>query len=226
MRGRIDGTRNLGRRRGRRFGVEVVEADHAVGEAGPEAAYLANLEHIGRHMHRELAMIDRADAAADDERTRADAAERRGAIGLPPQQRQRRGDQAGAQDAEQRQGGVDRIGHLQADDLIGLQAETAQSRRDRVDHAVGLHIGEAAWRGARDGRGVWWVDQRDGVGAARKSAPKYVVERRAPGLGEHCGMLWRRLPEDHCSLPHCAFWGGASYHHDSGKNPATAAFAG
>ncbi len=88
-------------------------------------------------------------AGSDDQRVAPTRAERRGGIGVPPQQRQRRRDQAGAQHAEQRDHALDRVGKLDADDGVGRQAE-ARSRAASAEIArSALRIGEPARRRRR-----------------------------------------------------------------------------
>ena len=64
-------------------------------------------------------MLEIADAAAGDERFGADAGQRGDGVGAPPQQWQRRGDQPGAQHAENGQNILDDVRHLDADDGVG-----------------------------------------------------------------------------------------------------------
>jgi hypothetical protein len=122
---------------------------------------------------------------------------------VPPQQRQRHRDQPGAQDAEQHHHGVDRVGDLEADDLVGLQPHVAQPFGHRRDRPLGLCISQAARGAVGDALAVGRVDQRDGVGPACGGAAKQVIEGRARALGEHRGVLGRGLSEDHAE-PHCA----------------------
>ena len=83
-------------------------------------------------------MIGGADAPHRNQRAGADGGNGGGAIGLPPQQRQRRGDQARAQHAEQGEHRFDGVGHLQGDDLVAREPVPAQPRGDGGDGAIGL----------------------------------------------------------------------------------------
>ena len=105
-------------------------------------------------------------------------AERGGSVDASPQQRQRRRDHAGAQDAENCQYALDCVGKLNADDGVGLQAELTQSGRDRGDGAVGFGIGQTARRAVGEALAVGRIGECDGVRPPRGGAAEHVVERR------------------------------------------------
>ena len=106
---------------------------------------------------------------------------------LAPQQRQRRGDHAGAQHAEQRDHALDRIGQLHARPRCrSARPSCAQPGREGRDRAVGLRIGQA--RGAPSVKlcAIVRVDQRERVGMAHAGAAEQVVERGAVGRFSLC----------------------------------------
>ena len=103
---------------------------------------------------------------------------------MPPQQRQRRRDHAGAQHAQERDHALDRVGQLHADDGVGLQAEVAQPRSDRGDRAVGLRVGERRGAAVGEGFAVGRIGQRERVGTAHAGAAEQVVERRGGSPSE------------------------------------------
>ena len=77
---------------------EVVERHDPVRQIAAEAADIADREDVGGDVHRQLAQIDVADASAGDQRLGADQRQRGDGVGRAPQERERRGDQPGAQD--------------------------------------------------------------------------------------------------------------------------------
>jgi len=160
---------------------DVVERNDAVGQVLAEAAQEADGEGLGRDMHREVAVHDVPDPLAADQRARRDAAERRRRIGMPPEQRERCGDQPGAHHGEQRDHAFHRVGKLDRHHGVGRQPELAQSRRERRDGAVCLRIAEPAHRSVGEGGPVGRVDQRWRVGPARKRAAEQIVEGRLRG---------------------------------------------
>ena len=129
--------------------------------------------------HGDGAVVDLADHAARDQRTRAGLLQRRRRVRLPPEQRQRRRDHSGAQYAEQRDRALDRVGKLQRHDGAGRQAVTAQHRGERRDRAIALRVGEAARRAVGHARAVRRIDQRERIRPARERAAEEVVERGA-----------------------------------------------
>ncbi len=69
-----------------RCGVEhLIERNYAVRKLAAEAADEANGEDLRRNVDDDLAVIDGADAADDDESARRQPAKRANRVGLPPQ---------------------------------------------------------------------------------------------------------------------------------------------
>src|SRR6185295_2736464 len=93
--------RTLGLERGQRIeplrGVKIVERDDPIRDAAAKAADVTDRENLRGDVHGEVEMAGRTDPAGDDQRACAHAVERRHHLGAPPQQRQRHGDQSGAQ---------------------------------------------------------------------------------------------------------------------------------
>ena len=108
-----------------------------------------------------------------------DATERGNAFGAPPQQRQRHGDQPGAQHPEQREHAFDRVGDLDADDGVGVQPHAPQPSGDGRNHAIGLRIGEAARLAVGEALAVGRVDERNVVGPPLRRPAQQLIERRA-----------------------------------------------
>jgi hypothetical protein len=128
----------------------------------------------------EFAMIGGADAPHGDQRAGADRSHGVGAIGAPPQQRKRRGDQARAQHAEQSQHGLDGVRHLQGDDVVALEPVPAQPRRDGRDGPIGFDISEPARGARREGLAIGRIGEGDGVRALGHGGTEQVVEGDAP----------------------------------------------
>ena len=159
----------------------ILDRHHAVGQLLAEAAQEADRERLGRDVHCEVAMIDVADALAADQRARRDAAQRRRGVGMAPQQRQGRGDQAGAHHREQRDHAFHRVGKLDATTASVGRPKSRKPRRERRDGTVGLRVSEAAHRPVGEGRAVGRIDQRERIGPARQRAAEQVVECRLHG---------------------------------------------
>ena len=177
------------------------------GRFSPNAQTITDGKHLGGDLHRESAVVERADAAAGDQRLGADARERGRPLGAPPKQRQRRRDHAGAPDAEHGQNILDDIRQLDADDGVGRQPHAAQPPGDRGNHAIGLGIGEAARLAVGEARAVRRIDQRQRIGTAPREVTEHVsIDRFTSPDSRRC-----RIAEDHCS----ARFG--SRHHVSGR---------
>ena len=174
----------------------------AVRQIVPEAADVADRKDLGRDLHRRRTGIEVTDPRRGDDGSRAERTKRVGSVHASPQQRQRSRDHAGAQDPENCQYALDRVGKLNADDGVGLQAELTQLGRDRGNGAVGFRISETARRAIGEALAVGWIGERDSVGPSRGGAAERVVEGRCRndfGLG---------IAEDHLA---------GSCHQDSGK---------
>ena len=206
MRGGIVLAIEIGRRQRRIcFGSkQIVERDHAIGEILSERAQIPDGEHLGGDLHRQSGVVEGADVAAGDQRSRADARERHYRVGAPPQQRQRRRDHAGAPDAEHGQKVLDDIRQLDADDGVGWQTHAAQPARDRGNDAVRLGKGEPARLAVGEARAVRRVDEGERVGMEPGEVTEHVLDG-------HVARSRRRIAEDHC----IARFG--SRHHVSGR---------
>ena len=174
-----------------------------------EAADVADREHLRRHLHGELAMID--SRRCGDVVMMALApmpAERRGGLGAPPQQRQRRRDHVRR---AARRGASARSRPCWAAAMpttVSVCRPSRRSRRrDRRDDAVGLGVGEAARRAVGEARAVGRIDERDRVrpraSTARRNSSSSVVwppDRRCPPscVAEDHGCA--RITRPHCGL--------------------------
>ena len=198
VRGRVAGAGEFRERLARVAGHQVVERHHAVGEAFAEAADIADREHIGGDLHRQIAVIDVADPRGGDDGLGAHLVERESRIGAPPEQRQRHGDHAGAQNAEDRQHAFGGVGQLDADHRVGLQPELAQPHGDGGDDAVRLGKRQAVRRAVGEGLAVERIGDGDGVGAERRGAAEHLVDGRfRAGLAASASGI----AEDHRSPP-------------------------
>ena len=177
-------------------GVEVVEGNHAVGRALAKAADIADREDFDGDLHGEVVMIAGSDPAAHDQRVRPDPAQCGDRLGTPPEQRQRHGDQPGAQHAEQREHALDRVGDLDANQHVAAQPHPPQPAGDGRDHAVGLRVGQAARLAVGEALAIRRIDQRDGVGAPQRRPVQQFVEGRARA-DTGAGRSTTRLGEDH-----------------------------
>ena len=210
----------------RRHGIEfrrreqIVERHHAVGKIDAEAADIADRKHFRGDVHGKLTMLETADAAAGDQRFGADPRQRRDHIGAPPQQRQRRRDQSGAQHAENGQNILDDVRHLDADDGVGRQSHAAQPAGDRRDHAVGLGIGQPQRRPVGKFLPVRRVGERDRPGPPRRRAAKQFVERDTAltSAARRLRRLWepRESWAYRSSAHHCRVFAGCR-HQVSGR---------
>ena len=211
VRGGIAPPLAIGRRSGIDLGCEqILERHHAVRQIIAETAHVTDGKHVRADGHGKLAVIERADAAACDQRLGADPRQRGDGIGAATKQRQRRGDHAGAPYSERRQNILGDIGQLDSNNAVGRQPHLAQPGGDGCDDAVGLRIGEAMRRPVGKGFAVGRVDQRQRVG----TAPCLTAENVVDGDGVRSVRLsggGGRRAEDHC----CARLGW--YHQVSGR---------
>ncbi len=161
---------------------DVVDRHDAVGQVVAEAAEEADGEGLHRDVHREVAMHRIADALAADQRARRDARQRGGGIGVAPEQRQRRRDQAGAQHGEQRDHALDRVGKLDRHDGVGRQAE-ARAAAPRAPRSRGrpAHRSAGAPRpSVKSARSAGSISA-SASGRRASARAEQVVERRLHG---------------------------------------------
>jgi hypothetical protein len=202
-RGRIDRSRvGIGRER-------IVERGGAVTRT---AEYIDVLHRRGLRGDGggEGTVVGGADASHRNQRAAPGGGNGSGAIGVPPQQRHRRGDQARPQYPEQRQHGLDGIGHLQRDDLVTREPISAQPGGNGADGTIGLRVGQPPRRARGKRLAMGRIDQGEMVGTLRDGGAEQVVEGDASaGAG---GLLRLRGSEDH-DVPH----GGGWRHQVSGR---------
>ena len=155
-------------------------------------------------------MVGGADASHRNQRAGASGGNGGGTIGVPPQQRHGRGDQARPQHAEQGEHSFDGVGHLQRDDFVACEPISGEPRGDSADGAIGLRVSEPARHARGEGLAMRRIDQGEMVGTLRDGATEQVVEGDASaGAG---GLLWLWGSEDH-DVPH----GGGWCHQVSGR---------
>ena len=205
--------RGVTRARRRRFEIkrasrqQSVERHHAVRQIASEAADIADLKQFGGHLHRGLGKPRRSGVRRRDKRLGAERLERGHDVPLAPQQRQRRGNHAGAQHAEQHDHTLHGVGKLHRHHGVGLQTEPAQLRGRRRYRAVGLRISQFARRTAGEAFAVRRIGQRDGIDVAQRRAAEKIVERGA-AYGRFGTYFKVSVAQDHGLSP-C--------HHVSGK---------
>ena len=181
-------------------GKQIVERHDPVGKMAAKTAHVTDGEHVGCHCHGELAMIERSDAAAGDQRLGADPRQRGDGFGAAAQERQRRCDHSGAQHTERDEDALDDVGQLDDDDEVGRQPHLAQPPGDGRHDAVGLGIGQPARRAIGEGLAVRRIHQRESVG----TPPRVMAEHLVDGDGGRALRRRRRgngrIAEDHCSV--------------------------
>ena len=127
MRRHVTAPLAVGRRRGiSPASKQILERHHAVGRTFAEAGDIADRRHFGADGHGQPAVVERADAAAGDQRLGADPRQRSGGVGAAAQQRQRRGDHAGAPNRKRTQNILDDVGQLDRDNAVGRQSHLMQ----------------------------------------------------------------------------------------------------
>ncbi len=181
-------------------GKAGVERHDAVRQLAPETADVADGEELDRGFDRHVGGAGVADARGGDDRLGADLAERGDDLLLAPEQRQRDGDHAGAQHAEQRDDAFHRVAELDRDHGVGGQAEAAQLGGDRGDRPVGVAIGQPARRAVGDAATVGRIGHRQAVRVAHAGAPEQAVEGRAV-MHHGRGAAVFVVAQDHVASP-------------------------
>ena len=162
----------------------VVERGHAFGQVAAEAADMADRERFGGGVHGDVRIDHAVDLARGHDPPRGGAVERHGQFRLPPEQRQHRDDEAGAEGGEHGEREFDGVGQLNRDHGIGRQAGFDEVRGQRRDHAVGLRKGKTLRRLAGDALLVEGIDQRQRIRLSRQVPFEQRIERwRSGGLG-------------------------------------------
>ena len=172
----------------------VVERGHAFGQVVAEAADMADRERFGGGVHGDVGIDDAVDLARGHDRPRGGAVERHGQFRLPPEQRQHRDDEAGAEGGEHGEREFDGVGQLNRDHGIGRQAGFDEMRRQRRDHAVGLREGQPLRRLAGDALLVEGIDQRQRIRLPRQVAFEQAyraLAKRWAGSRRYFGSVTR-----------------------------------
>jgi hypothetical protein len=120
-------------------GEQIVERHHAVGQVRCRSRRRSGSKTLPRRRAWRIGMIERADAAAGDQRLGADARQRGDRIGAAPQQRQRRRDHARAHHAEN---GED-IFHVLGNWMPTIASVGSPMRRSRPAIAVTMRSASA-----------------------------------------------------------------------------------
>ena len=191
--------------RRRHIACDLVDRHDAVGKAAAEARDRADREQLGRDVERELGIIVIADSSAAQDRRGMCPRQRGDALRTPPQERQHRRHHAGARHRQIRDHAVGVVRQLDRDRAAFGNADLAQQSRQRADPAVGLCIGETAWRAAGHGFAVRRIISATPSGSratlARNSAFR-AASSYVPGL---------------CRHPSCAHGAPGFRHQASGK---------
>ena len=162
-----------------------IERRHALRQVGAEATDVADRERFGGGVHRKIGMIDAVDPARGHDRARPGAVERDRQLGLPPQQRKQRDDEAGAVRGEHGQHELDGVRKLNRDHGIVRQTRFDEVRRERGNRAVGSGEGQSLGRLSRDARLVEGIEQRQRVRLSRHDPAKQDVKRRRCVVLDH-----------------------------------------
>jgi hypothetical protein len=98
-------------------------------------------------------------------------------VAAAPEQRQGRGNHAGAQYSEKRNNAVDRIGQLHRHDGVSRQTKRPQACRDRRNCVIGLRVTQGAGRAVRETLAVRRVNKRCGIGVTHPGTAKEIIKR-------------------------------------------------